>query len=272
MVATGFDFLPRKLSGIRWYDVVGLDPASRLLAAVSTRHGGVSLGELGSLNLGGSVDDEPSHVRVNRDRLFRALSVDERKVSYVRQVHGCRVVESRETGTPGVAEGNPIEADAQMTDRPGVSLFLTFADCVPIFVYDPVRHVVGLAHAGWRGTVAEVGGRLVDAMGERYGCLPNDLRAAIGPAIGHCCYEVGEDVAREFKSRWPGSVVTSRSPRMSWQVDLWDANRRQLIAAGLTNFNVFVTGVCTACRVDEFFSHRGQAGRAGRFAAIAMLR
>jgi YfiH family protein len=156
-----------------------------------------------------------------------------------------------------------------MTDRPGIGLFLSFADCVPILVYDPTRHVVGLAHAGWRGTVAEVGRRLVESMGFTYGCRPVDMRAAIGPSIGSCCYEVGEDVAREFQSRWSGSAVTDRS---SWRVDLWDANRRQLLEAGLPEANVFVTEVCTACRVDRFYSHRRQAGKAGRFATLTMLR
>jgi YfiH family protein len=272
MVATEFDFVPRQANGVRWYDVVGLAPANRLLAAVSTRHGGVSSGDFGALNLSTSVGDEPDNVRINRERLYQALSVDERPMSYVRQVHGCRVFEAHDLNPSRVADGVSIEADAQMTDRSGISLVLTFADCVPILVYDPVHHVVGLAHAGWRGTISEVGRRLVEAMNLRYGSRPYDLRAAIGPSIGGCCYEVGDEVARQFQTRWPGSVVASRSHQASWLVDLWDANRRQLTGAGLLAAHVHVSQLCTACRVDQFYSHRRQAGRAGRFAVVAMLR
>jgi polyphenol oxidase len=273
VIASGV-LVERQSVGVTWCQLGGIDDGSRLLAAVSTRHGGVSHGGFGTLNLSASVCDDPANWRVNRERLFGALDVEPDQVSYVRQVHGTRVVvgvpwNGREPEVASLAE-----ADAQMTNGPGVCLFLTFADCVPLVLFDPVRPAVGLAHAGWRGTIARIGVELVRAMETRYGCDPRDLRVAIGPSIGPCCYEVGEDVAEAFESSWPGSVsVESMSASgQRRRANLWEANRRQLVAAGVLQENVYDYGICTACNVDRFFSHRGQSGAAGRFAVLAMLR
>jgi YfiH family protein len=158
-----------------------------------------------------------------------------------------------------------------MTDRLGVALLLTFADCVPILVHDPVRQVVGLGHAGWRGTIAGVGRTLVDAMVDRYGSRVADLRVGIGPSIGPCCYEVGADVAALFRGRWTDlDVVCGVDGRQ--RVDLWLANRLDLRGAGVRDGNITTSQICTACQVDDYFSHRQQHGGAGRFAAVMALR
>jgi YfiH family protein len=162
--------------------------------------------------------------------------------------------------------------DALITDVPGVPLMLRFADCVPIWFYDPVRRAIGLAHAGWRGTVAGVGRATVAEMGKAFGSRPEDVIACIGPSVGPCCYEVGKDVAYAVGEAFPGVEGQLLSPRAngSWHLDLWAANRHQLAACGVVYIEV--AGICTACHTDEWFSHRAEQGRTGRIGALIGLR
>jgi YfiH family protein len=144
---------------------------------------------------------------------------------------------------------------------------LRFADCTPVLLHDPVRRVVGLAHGGWRGIAAGVARRAVQAMRDAYGCRPADIVAGIGPAIGPCCYEVGEDVAGAIGRAFPGAPgLLSPRPNGRWHLDLWSAARLQLVGAGVRR--VHVAGVCTACRTDEWYSHRAERGRTGRHAVV----
>ena len=168
-----------------------------------------------------------------------------------------------------------------------------YGDCTPILVYDPVRHAVGLAHAGWRGTVAGMASALVQAMVESYASDPATLVAVVGPAIGPCCYEVGPEVVDAVRLAFPEAALVLATPPsrddavvFAAQVskgqpksngaasrphfDLWEANRLQLAQAGVKQIEV--AGVCTSCRRDLYFSHRGDHGRTGRFGAVVMLR
>jgi YfiH family protein len=274
MVTSPTVLVEREDAGVPWYAFAGLDDGTRLLTAVSTRAGGVSQGEFGTLNVSASVGDDPERWRANRARLYRALDVRPERVAYVRQVHGNCVVEATDLDYLASSSKQGVAADAQMTNEPGVCLFLTFADCVPILLYASRQEAIGVAHAGWRGTLAGVASVLARAMVVRYGCQLGELRAAIGPSIGPCCYEVGAEVARPFVERRIGAVANGhdRGRSQRWRVDLADANRRQLVELGLDEANVECCRVCTACNVDRFFSHRAQHGKAGRFAVLAMLR
>jgi len=257
--------------GVVWHSLPALADSRRLLTAISTRHGGVSAGHLASLNLGDAVGDDPSHVQENRARLSRALGIDPDSLVTVRQVHGRRVVYRDDTPSR-IPVGDPSEAaDGLITDRPGVALWLRFADCVPILAYDQSRHVVGLAHAGWRGTLAGISGGLVREMGERFGTQPEHLRAVVGPSIGPCCYEVGPEILDLFRQTWSERDGLVPSGTADWRLDLWQANQTQLVASGIPADQVVVAGICTACHCDEYFSHRAQRGTAGRFAAVVAL-
>jgi YfiH family protein len=252
---------PESDGRVTWFRFTALGPGDRLVAVASGRSGGVSFGGLASLNLGYSVGDQPDNVDENRARLFGALGLPLAGIASTRQVHGVRVLETRAGGLHGGTEG----ADGLVTDCPGVFLSLTFADCVPILAFDSEHGAVGLAHGGWKGTLAGIAGELIATMQRCYGSRPEAMRFALGPSIGRCCYVVGTDVATNFESRWPGVVSNEGT---TTRLDLWEANRRQLLDAGASAERVALPGACSCCDVDAFFSHRAQRGSAGRFAVL----
>ena len=152
-------------------------------------------------------------------------------------------------------------------------VLLCFADCVPVLLYDPVHHAAGVVHAGWKGTVAEIGRKTVQRMGETFGSRPQDILAGIGPSIGACCFEVGEEVAAAFRAAFPEAPgLLSHSPEGKRTIDLWAANRLQLEAAGLLPAHIDSADVCTKCNAGLFFSYREEHGTTGRFAAWIALK
>jgi YfiH family protein len=154
-----------------------------------------------------------------------------------------------------------------ITDAPGVALMLRFADCLPVLLYDPVRRAIGLAHAGWRGTVAGIAAKAISAMTEAYGSRPGDIIADLGPCIGPCCYQVGTDVIELVKANFnPWQELLHPQGDGSLHFDLREANRRQLAELGVEEIEMIQ--LCTACRTDEFFSYRAEGGHTGCFAVV----
>ncbi|HEY8393239.1 MAG TPA: peptidoglycan editing factor PgeF [Thermaerobacter sp.] len=249
-----------------------------LFLAFTTRAGGFSEGPFATLNLGRSVGDRPEIVQRNRERLLAATGERWHWVAAARQVHGRGVVVASRAA-PWPAE-QPPQADALVTTEPGVLLFATFADCVPVFLWGEAggagrRCGVALAHAGWRGTVAGVAAAAARRLAAELGTGPEALSALIGPSIGPCCYEVGEPVLSALRAAFPWyEDVLSPSPRGEpyRHLDLWQANRRILIDAGLRNENISVAGLCTACDTERFYSHRASGGRTGRMAGLIGIR
>jgi YfiH family protein len=156
-----------------------------------------------------------------------------------------------------------------VTDRPGLALVMRFADCVPVLLYDPARQVVGIAHAGWRGTVDGAAASVVQTMREQFGCRPEDIQAGIGPSIGPGEYQGGEEVAAAVRENLPDPESLLARSNGAFQFDLWEANRRILEAYGVTRIEL--AGISTARRTDEFYSHRAEHGRTGRFGAVICL-
>ena len=257
----------------RWLETEGLRHG------FSRRNGGISTvyGEK-SFNLGWTKEDEPENVRENRRLLVERVAPSMKLVT-VRQVHGngIHVIRGRDAGlglleTP---EGKAVlEGDGLVTDEPGVLLGVGTADCVPVLVVDKAKRAVGAFHAGWRGTAARIAEHGIAAMRREYGSKPEDLFAAVGPSIGVCCYTVGEEVREKFAAEFPYAAELFRTEKdergsLQMQIDLWEANRRQLLEAGLTAGNIAVVGECTGCERDtlgkrRYFSHRMEAGRTGR--------
>ena len=239
-------------------------------AHVSTRHGGVSPAPWASLNFSVRRGDEPERVEENFARFCQALDVRPQDVVRTQQIHGTGVAKvswddagQRQPGT-----------DALVTDAVGLPLFLVFADCVPILLYDPRQHALGVCHAGWRGTVNGTALATLWAMQAAYGTQPQDVRVGIGPSIGPESYEVGPEVhqmalaklpAGERFFRWPNG------PESHPFFDLWWANAAQLEEAGVPPDQIEISGLDTAQRTDDFFSHRAERGRCGLFGILAWL-
>lgn len=244
--------------------------------AFTTRRGGVSQPPYATLNLGLHVGDDPAAVLTNRQRVCHLLGTDIASLVAVQQVHGNRVVTVDDTWPAGTGQA-PVEglipADALVTRRPGVLLSSYYADCVPLFFLDPVRRVVALAHAGWRGTVAGIAAATVARMQEQCQCRAADLLVGIGPAIGPCCYEVDARVQRAVQAvcppGWPAPCRPGRPGR--WWLDLPELNRLLLIETGVQAEHITKAGYCTACSRDMFFSYRAQGGQTGRMASLIML-
>ncbi len=252
-------------NGIRYFTFETL--GENIVQAIFTRQGGVSRVPYESLNVGGTVGDEVECVRENRLRIFAALDRRAESAFDAWQVHGTKVVIADAPRPPDVPHE---QADAILTDQPSVTLFMRFADCVPIFLQDPVRQVVGLVHAGWKGTVLGTVRIAIRAMHDHYGTDPADLLAAIGPSIGPDHYEVGPEVVAQVEQAFgadsPGLLSSNHHGQ---HFDLWAANRLWLEREGIRQIEV--AGVCTACHTDDWFSHRAEHGRTGRFGAILAL-
>ena len=240
-------------------------PFERVAHGVMTRHGGVSPAPWESLNFSITVGDEYENVRQNSVLAHDALELDvSRQIDrYIAHTNRVWHVDERHLG---------VEApysDAIVTRTANLSLVMTFADCQPLIAYDPVQHILGVAHAGWRGTLAGVALSLVRAM-QAEGSQASDLRAGLGPAIGNCCYEVGPDVL-DHASSWPDSeawFLPGKGDRLL--LDMNAANESIFRRAGV--IHVEKSEQCTACNTDTFFSYRGERPITGRFALIASLR
>ena len=236
--------------------------------AVFTRRGGVSPAPWASLNMGGTVGDDPELVKRNKELALNVFHRSPNSVFDVFQVHSADVVCS---DVPRPASEPHQRADIILTDQPGLTLMMRFADCVPIMLFDPGQHVVGLVHAGWVGTLKKAVNAAVQAMQTRYGSRPREIRAAIGPSIGPDHYEVGADVVTQANQVF-GEQAVSLLPVMNNRVhfDLWGANRLLLEMAGVEQIEV--AGVCTACHLEDWFSHRAEHGKTGRFGALIGLK
>jgi hypothetical protein len=240
--------------------------------AVLTRRGGTSSEPWSSLNVGGTVGDDAGRVQENRRRSFRALNRPFESLYDVWQVHGREVVCAE---APRPADEPHRKADAILTDRAGVTLFMRFADCVPVLLFDPIRRAVGLAHAGWLGTVQRTAAAAVQVMQQRYASRPENILAGIGPSIGRHHYEVGPEVVAQVRQsfgEWADQLLFAANGTggpSGVQFDLWAANRLVLEQAGVRNIEV--AGICTACQMEDWYSHRGEKGRTGRFGALIGL-
>ncbi len=227
----------------------------------------------GERTIGFSERQEESTICANRKLLARAVGFDANNLVTGHQVHGTHVaVVTREDAGKGAldAASRLPATDAMVTDCEGVCLMVLSADCVPVLFYDYKHRVIAAAHAGWRGSAANIVGEVVKAM-QHLGCVPQDILAAIGPSIGPCCFEVDEEVAAVFRPSFPDLVhVGVRNGK--FQVNLWEVNRRELLNAGLVDSNIEVAGECSVCSRETFFSYRRQGKTAGRFGAGICMR
>ena len=279
----------RSVQGLRIVQVPAFREFPWLIHGFSTRAGGVSaLGGENVLNLGFTDWDARKNVLENRQRFQSALGAKKLSMVALKQGHSdlVRLYES--------APAQPKYGDAAVTNHPGLLLAVQTADCVPILLVDPKRRAVAAIHAGWRGTLRRIAAKTVGHMRMHFGSKPVDIFAAIGPAIGGCCYEVGTEIGADFLSQFADApdffdeLRTGDEPNpIQWLnqmppghqpppknvlLDLHKANASQLRDAGIKEKNIFVSNLCTACRTDLLFSYRKQGARSGRLVAAAGIR
>jgi polyphenol oxidase len=272
----------RKVGGITVLELAPFQKLPWLAHGFSTRTGGKSALPTGEqvLNLGFTEWDSREAVLKNRQAFQAAIGADELKLVPLKQFHSSVVHFFR------AAPAEPGKGDASLTNTPGLLLGVQTADCVPILLVDPKQRAVAAIHAGWRGTLARIAEKTVGEMRKRFRCDPAGLLAALGPAIGGCCYEVGTELVTQFTSQfaeaegWFDELRTGDEPNpLQWlnmmppghqpppknvRLDLRKANRAQLLAAGLADKNIFVSNLCTACHGDLLFSYRREGEESGR--------
>lgn len=243
----------------------------------STRIGGVSEGIFSSMNLSFTRGDNSEHVRENYRRIGKAIGIDETKLVFSDQVHKTTIhVATKEDMGKGIVKPRELkEIDGLVTNEPGIPMVTFYADCVPLLFYDPVEHVAGMAHSGWKGTVAKIGEKMVQKMNKLYGTKPENIITAIGPSICKDCYEISEDVALEFERAFPREqveVFLELGENHKYQLDLWKVNEYILTGAGIKRDNLDITNLCTCCNKELLFSHRGSKGKRGNLGVFMCLK
>jgi YfiH family protein len=255
-----------KAGSIKYYKFPSLDN-SGVYHALFTRHGGISPFPWNSLNFGASVGDDIQRVLQNREKALSVIKVKPESVYDTYQIHSNEIVL---TDQPLPMNSTHLKADAIITNKSNVTLMMRFADCVPILLFDPVTRAIGILHAGWKGTVNKIAGKTVLEMEQNYGTNPKNLLAAIGPSIGPDHYTVGSDVVEKVHSSFGDKseqLIVENRGKVNF--DLWKANQVVLNEVGVTKIEI--SGICTSCNLNDWFSHRSEHGKTGRFGVVIGL-
>lgn len=250
---------------------------NKMLHGFSTRLGGVSKEHLGSMNLSFTRGDNVEAVMENHRRFAKALGYDESKLVFSNQVHltNFHKVTKEDCGKGITRKSDILEIDGLVTNESGVPLITFYADCVPLFFYDPIKQVIAMAHSGWKGTVERIGARMVSYMESEYGSKPEDIICAIAPSICQKCYEVSEDVALRFLEVFGdgyGEDLLYKKENGKYQLNLHKACKITLLEAGITSEHLDITDICTCCNSEFLFSHRASNGMRGNLAGVMMLK
>lgn len=241
--------------------------------AFTTRYGGVSQGDFASLNLGANRGDDPAAVRENYRRLCALMGVGIDGMAVTKQVHGNVVRIVTEEDRHVCMGPVPYEADGIVTNVKGLPILCMVADCVPVLLWDGEHGVAGAIHCGWRSSVTDILKNAVEQM-ETLGAEREKIRAAIGPAIGACCFETDDDVPEAIEKYLSGNTegLFTRRPDGKTMVDLKEANARRLVMLGLKRENIDISDECTMCSHEKYWSHRYTKGQRGSQAAFIVLR
>lgn len=242
----------------------------------STRYGGVSEGIYASMNLSFKRGDDPECVSENFRRMAQTLGVSADDMVLSDQTHTANVrrITLQDKGMGITRPQSFHDVDGMVTDTPGIMLVTSHADCVPLFFVDPVRKAIGLSHSGWKGTALKIGSVTIRKMGELFGSRPEDILSVIGPCICRSCYEIGEDVALQFRDAFTAGQaekILTEKGNGKYLLDLKEANRLILKESGLTDSHIYVSDICTACARDLLWSHRKTKGQRGGMAAFLAL-
>lgn len=254
-----------------------LEQLPGIVHGFSTRLGGASQGDVGTMNLSFSRESSRQNVEENYRRLAKAIGYEPERLVCSRQTHttNVRVVTEEDCGIGFCRSGDYDNIDGLVTNVPGIPLMTFYADCVPLLLADPVHRAIGCAHSGWRGTAANMGKAALEVMKREYGTEAKDVITAIGPSICQDCYEVSEDVIDQFREVyhrkiWPDLFYEKQNGK--FQLNLWEACRQNFLMAGVLPEHISLPDLCTCCNPKFLFSHRASRGNRGNLAAVVMLR
>lgn len=264
-------------NGVPYFVFENLENTGLVRHGFSTRLGGVSEGCLSSMNLSFTRGDDLEKVRENFRRMGMAIGFETKDLVLSDQTHttNVRLVTEADRGKGFDRERDYTDVDGLITDTPGLMLVTIYADCVPLYFVDPVHKAIGLSHSGWKGTVHRMGKVTMERMAEEFGTRPEDVQAAIGPSICQDCYEVSEDVAQAFMDEFADQLddrLVYRKGNGKYQLNLWNANERILLEAGIRPEHLSITNICTCCNHELLFSHRASHGQRGNLAAFLGLK
>ncbi|MDO4977313.1 MAG: peptidoglycan editing factor PgeF [Eubacteriales bacterium] len=262
-------------NGVVYLTFPKLDEAG-VVHAFSTRMGGVSCGEFSTMNFSFNRGDDREKVLENYRRFGDAVGFPYEDLVLSAQIHETKIrkVTEKDKGDGILRETIP-GIDGLVTDVAGIPMYTSCADCVPLIFYDPEHEVAAMAHSGWRGTVARIGKKMVEYMASEYGSDPGKIIAAIGPSICRACYEVSQDVADAFSEIFDEEDVKDimdDKGNGKFQLDLWKANEKILMGAGIQREHLDITDVCTCCNSDKLFSHRASHGKRGNLGAFIYIK
>lgn len=267
----------KEVDGVTYLSFPALEQTGLVSHGFSTRLGGVSEGKFSTMNFTLTRGDNPDHVRENYRRMASVLGVDQERMVLSYQTHtvNVRKVTEEDAGKGIFRERDYEDVDGLITDVPGMTLVTFYADCVPLYLLDPVHHAIGLSHSGWRGTVNRMGKVTIEAMAREYRSRPEDLIICIGPSICQDCFEVGGEVIEEFHKAFGAQYWTELSYKKAsgkHQLNLWRANEIIFKEAGVPATQIHTTDICTHCNPDYLFSHRTMGNERGNLAAFLCLK
>ena len=267
-------YIIREIDALKLVTIEEFEKTNLVKHGFSTRVGGKSEGIFATLNLGLKTNDENELVIKNLEAFCKAINIDYNNLVLCDQVHGdgVRIVTKKDRGKGILYKQDYNNIDALITGEPGTALLTFHADCVPLIILDPVRKVIAVSHAGWKGTMLKIGQKTILKMIDEFNSSAEDIMVGIGPSIGKCCYEISGELARKFKNSFKTtSDFMFPINGDKFILDLWEANRYDLLQIGLLNKNIITSNLCTSCDTELFYSYRKEKGLTGRMASVIQL-
>lgn len=262
-----------EIQDFKYLTFPSLEKHEHLFHCFTTRLGGVSEGQFASMNLGFGTGDKEENVSENYKIMAEKLNIKIEDIVETDQTHtnNIRYVTEKDKGR-AMKEPDYTNVDGLFTDKKNIALMTFHADCTPLFFYDPIKEVIGMAHAGWRGTLQNIAGEMVKAFINDFNCDAANIKSVIGPSLGSCCFEVDKDVADMFISADKKYKDFMKIKGEKYHFDLWEINKYNMIKEGMKESNIEISGLCSKCHNDLLFSHRGQKGKRGLMCGIIMMK